>query len=72
MSSISSKEKKMVLLHGKLVVAGQLFRNCNETERCIKNILGDMTVGKTAICQVVGNNDATTFPKTYNCVSSCR
>jgi hypothetical protein len=32
------------------------------------DILGDMTVGKTAICHVAGN-DATAFPKTYNCVS---
>lgn len=28
-----------------------------------------MTVGKTAICQVAGN-DASAFPKIYNCVSS--
>ncbi|UJR25863.1 hypothetical protein I4U23_007213 [Adineta vaga] len=40
----------MVLLHGKLVVAG------------------DTTVGKTAICHVAGN-DATAFPKTYNCTN---
>jgi hypothetical protein len=32
------------------------------------DFLGDMTVGKTAICHVAGN-DATAFPKTYNCVS---
>jgi hypothetical protein len=30
-----------------------------------------MTVGKTAICHVAGN-DATAFPKTYNCVSFLR
>ena len=30
--------------------------------------VGDMTVGKTAICHVAGN-EATSFPKTYNCVS---
>lgn len=28
-----------------------------------------MTVGKTAICHVAGN-EAASFPKTYNCVSS--
>ena len=32
------------------------------------DILGDMTVGKTAICHVAAN-DANAFPKSYNCVS---
>ena len=31
------------------------------------HLLGDTAVGKTAICHVAGN-DATAFPKTYNCV----
>ncbi len=57
----------MVLLHGKLIVVGQLLININNQDIFL-DILGDMTVGKTAICHVAGN-DATAFPKTYNCVS---
>ena len=60
----------MVLLHGKLVVAGKFSRvnNIHMKIRFYRWIIGDTTVGKTAICHVAGG-DAGNFPKTYNCVS---